>query len=188
MMDVKDFSTIPDRHTPPPRHPLLPTEIFIETRQPESGWWRWFVSIRSARFKNGRIEPSDGTKAFNVKTLGICLGYVFDPIPELHDFLFKGLIHSAGDVDPVVWAIDEEGVLTRFLVWHLSESLLQVEIQRSDDTVYSLVVDRENFIEMFLKAYCEFGAKGGRGRFGDGLDSGPCCSWPIEFELKQSID
>lgn len=49
-----------------------------------------------------------------------------------------------------------------------------------DVILYSLLVDRDRFIETFLKAYCEFGSKGSWGRYEDGKDFGPCVTRPFE--------
>ena len=76
-------------------------------------------------------------------------------------------IHGAGDCDPASWEVNEEGRKTWFRVWHLSARLLQLEISRTDNSFFSLLVDRDRFIDTLLEAYCEFGKKGGWGRFGD---------------------
>lgn len=174
---------LPALQSAPPRHPLQPVYVEIETDQPEDGWWAWNIAFRKARCVDRQIVPLSENNAAEIAPITLYLSFAFDPIPDLHCFVFGGLIQGGGDTDPVAWEVDEEGRHTRFLVWHLCENLLQVEIERSDGLRRFLLVDRDSLIETFLKAYGEFGAKGGWGRHNDGMNSGPCPYWPIDFEL-----
>lgn len=74
------------------------------------------------------------------------------------------------DHEIVPWKVNEEGRITVFKVWTLSCKLLQLEIEARSAQVdyhYDLVVDRDAFISLLMKTYCDFGKQGGWGWYGD---------------------
>ena len=177
------LSPLSELPSSPPRHPLSPVDVEIETHRPQDGWWEWKIKFRKARCVGRRIVPLNETDAVGISSISLYLSIAFDPIPDLHNFVFNDLIQNCGDSDPVRWVVDEEGRITGFVMWHLCDNLLQVEIERTDGLRRHLLVERDRFIETFLKAYCEFGAKGGWGRHGDEMQNGPCILWPFDFDL-----
>lgn len=160
----------PPKREDPPRVPVMPASLEIETREIDAGWWDWNIRINEEIFENNGIAAWKNDESirrhFNIK---LYCSEVYDPIPEPHCFI-RRLIDNCTDESPEVWRVNEEGRITTFKVWTLSYRVLQLEIEAKSEHGreeifyrYDLLVDRQSFIELFMKTFGDFGTQGGWG-------------------------
>ena len=168
-----------DYHAPykreePPRVPVMPASLEIETREINAGWWEWNICINEEIFQNKRIvawkNDESSRRHFNFQ---LYCSEVYDPIPELYCFI-RRLIDNCSDEIPEIWRVNEEGRITAFKVWTLSYKVLQLQIEARDEHGqeevfyrYDLLVDRQSFIELLMKTFGDFGKQGGWGWHGN---------------------
>ena len=166
----------PPQREEPPRVPVMPASLAIETREIDAGWWDWNIRINEEIFENMGIVAwkSDESlrRHFNFQ---LYCSEVYDPIPELHCFI-RSLIDDCSDEFPEVWSVNEEGQITSFKVWTLSYRVLQLQIETKNELRheevfcrYDLLVDRLSFIELFMKTFGDFGKQGGWGWHGNSI-------------------
>ena len=72
--------------------------------------------MQKGRFDGSHVVSLEGVRSADTDSFTMSLSGLLYPIPELHAFLFQGVIQGYGNYDPVVWEIDEEGTVTRFFV------------------------------------------------------------------------
>lgn len=154
----------------PPYIPLMPASLEISTQKIDAGWWKWRISINEELYENHKVVPWRKTQRSRRQfQFQLHCSEAFDPVPELHWFS-RALLTNGDDDNVKIWEVNEEGRITVFKVWTLSCKLLQLQIEAMRDQVdyhYDLVVDRDAFISLLMKTYCDFGKQGGWGWYGD---------------------
>ena len=164
-----DNYNLPQREEPP-YVPLMPASLEIKTQKINAGWWKWNISINEELYEDHEIVPWKETKRSRRQyQIQLHCSETFDPVPELHYFN-RALLINGDDDDVKIWKVNEEGKIAVFKVWTLSCKLLQLQIEARSAQVdyhYDLVVDRDAFISLLMKTYCDFGKQGGWGWYGD---------------------
>lgn len=129
-----------------------------KTKVPEYGWWILRAKIQEEKFENNRVVawPENSDKKRRSFEFEIACSHVFDPIPDLHTYIYS-------KVDGAVygnWKVDEEGSIAVLESWDVGYRLEQIRLHRLSDDYdppINLLVDRFDFLEALEKAYCEFG-------------------------------
>lgn len=156
----------------PPYVPLMPASLKIKTQKIDAGWWNWHISINEELYENHKVVRWRKTQCSRRQfQFQLHCGETFDPIPELHWFS-RALLTNGDDDNVKIWKVNEEDRITVFKVWILSCKLLQLQIEAARNQVdyhYDLVVDRDAFISLLMKTYCDFGKQGGWGWYGDSV-------------------
>lgn len=155
----------------PPYVPLMPASLEIETQKIDAGWWVWHIFINEEQYENHAIVPwREKERSRRQYKFQLYCSEAFDPVPDLH--WFSRALLCGDDDSAKIWEVDEEGRNTTFKVWRISYRLLQLQIEASSAQVeyhYDLVVDRNTFISLLMRTYCDFGKQGGWGWYGDSV-------------------
>lgn len=188
-----------DKDPLPPAVPLIPASASFETTKPEAGWWDIHVKIKEEAFENGRVVPwpKESSETRRHFELSIYCSNVFDPIPDLHAYIYA----TARGATITQWTVGQEGSYIILDTWDVGFRLAQLRFRQISDehsnppladysSPLNLLVDRFDFLEALEKAYCDFGRNGAWQLFGmyDFEDTAPptdCLQ--IDSNIKTSV-